>query len=275
MGACECENPMEFGYELNSSEKETSIPKKVPSINNPQPQEINELMNIDQKIPIPSENFIQNEEIEIQNEENIGGINALKSHIEEQNKNNNDTSKYYFTTTTDRPKDDFSEYLFDNINKIREDPQSFIDTIEKSKKNIFMDKRGLYIYKSSLVKVALNKGISAFDEAIDFLKNLKPMNKLIFSNELMIKYPINEEQIKDKKYMNEQINNKVKNGIPIKSFWRDIIKDCKTCLLLMIVDDTGINSGKKRNDILDPNMQCIGIISKTIGKNFASYVTLC
>ena len=101
------------------------------------------------------------------------------------------------------------------------------------------------------------------------------MQKLIFSNELLIDYPINEEQIKDKKYMNEQINIKVQNGIPIKSFWRDIIKDPQTCLILMVVDDTGVNSGKKRNDILDPNMQCIGIVSKKIGKSFASYITLC
>ena len=161
-----------------------------------------------------------------------------------------------------------------NINKIRENPQSFIEIIEQAKKNIILDQRGIYIYKST-VKVALSKGLPAFDEAIDFLKQLKPMNKLIFSNDLLIESPINEEQIKDKKYMNEQINKKVQNGIPIKSFWRDIIKDCKTCLILMIVDDTGVNSGKKRNDILDPNMQCIGIVSKKIGKSFASYITLC
>ena len=101
------------------------------------------------------------------------------------------------------------------------------------------------------------------------------MNKLLFSKELIIDPPDTEEEIQDKKFMNEQINNKVQNGIPIKSFWRDIVKDYKTCLLLMIVDDSGINSGKKRNDILDPSMQCIGIITKKIGKNFASYFALC
>ena len=181
---------------------------------------------------------------------------------------------YIFTTTVQRPKDDFSEYIFDNINKIREDPQSFIKVIEQAKKNIILDKKGIFIYKST-VKVALSRGVPAFDETINFLKNLKPMQKLIFSNELLMEYPINEEQIKDKKYMNDQINIKVQNGIPIKSFWRDIIKDPQTCLILMIVDDTGVNSGKKRNDILDPNMQCIGIVSKKIGKCFASYMTLC
>ena len=310
MGACECDNPMEFGYEVNSIENENEsnkdAKKKFFS-------KLNYEKNINnkEKINLIYQNYSQNNSdnfISIENERNPKEIKpeqnteekeiiinpqnkeegalALKSRLEineeinndiylnGNNNNDNNSSKFYFTTTAETPKDDFSIYIFENINKIRENPQSFIEIIEQAKKNIILDQRGIYIYKST-VKVALSKGLPAFDEAIDFLKQLKPMNKLIFSNELLIESPINEEQIKDKKYMNDQINKKVQNGIPIKSFWRDIIKDCKTCLILMIVDDTGVNSGKKRNDILDPNMQCIGIVSKKIGKSFASYITLC
>ena len=310
MGACECDNPMEFGYEVNSIENENESNKDAKkkffsklnyekNINNKEKINLN-YQNYSQN---NSDNFIsienernpkeikpeqntEEKEIIINPQNNEEGALALKSRLEineeitndiylnGNNNNDNNSSKFYFTTTAETPKDDFSIYIFENINKIRENPQSFIEIIEQAKKNIILDQRGIYIYKST-VKVALSKGLPAFDEAIDFLKQLKPMNKLIFSNELLIESPINEEQIKDKKYMNEQINKKVQNGIPIKSFWRDIIKDCKTCLILMIVDDTGINSGKKRNDILDPNMQCIGIVSKKIGKSFASYITLC
>ena len=294
MGACECENPMEFGYEVNSTlkEKEKEKIEKIeayPEINRGnfiKNSKINndyyndDIKSIEQKREKEQilEHNIQTSEnnnniIDIENK----GVNALKARIEIKTKEQNTESEnmnYIFTTTIQRPKDDFSEYIFDNINKIREDPQSFIKVIEQAKKNITLDKKGIFIYKSN-VKVALSRGVPAFDETINFLKNLKPMPKLIFSNELLIDYPINEEQIKDRKYMNEQINIKVQNGIPIKSFWRDIIKDPQTCLILMIVDDTGVNSGKKRNDILDPNMQCIGIVSKKIGKSFASYVTLC
>ena len=310
MGACECDNPMEFGYEVNSIENENE-----PNNNEKKKffSKLNYEKNINnkEKINLNYQNYSQNnsdnfisienegnpkeikpeqnteeKEIIINPQNNEEGALALKSRLEineeitndiylnGNNNNDNNSSKFYFTTTAETPKDDFSIYIFENINKIRENPQSFIEIIEQAKKNIILDQRGIYIYKST-VKVALSKGLPAFDEAIDFLKQLKPMNKLIFSNELLIESPINEEQIKDKKYMNEQINKKVQNGIPIKSFWRDIIKDCKTCLILMIVDDTGVNSGKKRNDILDPNMQCIGIVSKKIGKNFASYITLC
>ena len=310
MGACECNNPMEFGYEVNSIEKEneSNYEEKKQYFS-----KLNYEKNINniEKINLNYQNYSQNnsdnfisienernpkeikpeqnteeKEIIINPQNNEEGALALKSRLEineeitndiylnGNNNNDNNSSKFYFTTTAETPKDDFSIYIFENINKIRENPQSFIEIIEQAKKNIILDQRGIYIYKST-VKVALSKGLPAFDEAIDFLKQLKPMNKLIFSNDLLIESPINEEQIKDKKYMNEQINKKVQNGIPIKSFWRDIIKDCKTCLILMIVDDTGVNSGKKRNDILDPNMQCIGIVSKKIGKSFASYITLC
>ena len=306
MGACECENPIEFGYELNASEKDKDtdnndkekkeyfsklnykknnykyIANQNLNLNYQKFKENNEIINIDK-----NENEMDNrnnydiydiEEPKKISEENKEGVNALKFHIESKNEKINNTentnSNFYFTTTSERPKDEFSEYIFDNINQIRENPQSFIKVIEQAKKNIILDKRGIYIYKS-IVKVALSRGLPAFDETIDFLKKLNPMPKLIFSNDLLIDAPINEEQLKDKKYMNEQINAKVQNGIPIKSFWRDIIKDPKTCLILMIVDDNGPNSGKKRNDILDPNMQCIGIVSKKIGKNFASYITLC
>ena len=292
MGACECENPMEFGYEVNSTLKEKEKIEKIeayPEINREnfiKNSKINndyyndDIKSIEQKKEKEQilEHNIQTSEnnnniIDIENK----GVNALKARIEIKTNEQNTESEnmnYIFTTTVQRPKDDFSEYIFDNINKIREDPQSFIKVIEQAKKNIILDKKGIFIYKST-VKVALSRGVPAFDETINFLKNLKPMQKLIFSNELLMEYPINEEQIKDKKYMNDQINIKVQNGIPIKSFWRDIIKDPQTCLILMIVDDTGVNSGKKRNDILDPNMQCIGIVSKKIGKSFASYITLC
>ena len=65
----------------------------------------------------------------------------------------------------------------------------------------------------------------------------------------------------------------ISEGIPIKSYWRDIINDPETSFLMMIVDDTGKKSGMKRNDILDPNMKYIGICSKSIGKYFICFLT--
>ena len=307
MGACECENPMEFGYELNALEKDEQQTKKNElnennmntSQNNNEKNYVNTMSNIvssdnnrekenlQNKInqlninnSQDNQNYSEGQFIEEEKNPEGEGLNALRARYEKENNQNDeiyqsdDNKQFLFKNNLDEPQDDFSKYIFDNLNNIRENPQSFIPIIERAKSNIMYDKSGICIYKSS-VKVALSKGEPAFDEAIEYLKNLKPMQKLKFSSDLLIPLPENEEQIKDRTYMNELINKKVQSGIPIKSFWRDIIKNRETCLLLMVVDDTGPNSGRKRSDILDENMQYIGITSKKIGKNFASYMALC
>ena len=341
MGACECENPMEFGYEVNAAEKDdhkttknkykeisTNSSNKISENNNNtisnivssdnnrkinninQPNEVKDyqenmqnneqIMEEEEKNEEEERNEMEEdkkeeeernemeekyEEEERRNEEEERFLRARYENEQNQNEeinaidnqiNNNENeneNEFEENNVNDQP-DEFSKYIFDNINYIRENPQSFIPIVEQSKSKVVNDKKGICIYKSS-VKVALSKGKPAFDETIEYLKKLKPMNKLEFNPELLVPPPIYEKQLKDKTYMNKIINNKIQSGIPIKSFWRDIIKDPETCLILMIVDDTGANSGKKRNDILDPNMQSIGITSKKIGNSFASYVILC
>jgi hypothetical protein len=307
MGACECENPMEFGYELNALEKDeqqtkknelnennmntsqnnneknyvNTMPNIVSSDNNREKENLqNKINQLNINNSQDNQNYSEGQFIEEEKNPEGEGLNALRARYENENNQNDeiyqsdDNKQFLFKNNLDEPQDDFSKYIFDNLNNIRENPQSFIPIIERAKSNIMYDKSGICIYKSS-VKVALSKGEPAFDEAIEYLKNLKPMQKLKFSSDLLIPLPENEEQIKDRTYMNELINKKVQSGIPIKSFWRDIINNRETCLLLMVVDETGPNSGRKRSDILDENMQYIGITSKKIGKNFASYMALC
>ena len=193
-------------------------------------------------------------------------INEIKLKRElNSNLNNN-------TINEKKPMDDFSQYIFNHINKIRENPQSFISNIEEAKPYILYNKSKKLIYKKN-VKVALSEGIPAFQEAISILKICKPMNKLIFEPKLMVKLPDNEDDIIDKEYFKPEIRKMISEGIPIKSYWRDIINDPETSFLMMIVDDTGKKSGMKRNDILDPNMKYIGICSKSIGKYFICFLT--
>ena len=193
-------------------------------------------------------------------------INEIKLKRElNSNLNNN-------TINEKKPMDYFSQYIFNHINKIRENPQFFINNIEEAKPFILYNKSKKLIYKKN-VKVALSEGIPAFQEAISILKICKPMNKLIFEPKLMVKLPDNEDDIIDKEYFKYEIRKMISEGIPIKSYWRDIINDPETSFLMMIVDDTGKKSGMKRNDILDPNMKYIGICSKSIGKYFICFLT--
>ena len=223
---------------------------------------------------------------------NLFHSNKLNDSVkQEENKNNNDNNKNEIIEDIDKkensknenlnlidlnidnnlPKDDFSKYIFEQINKIRKNPKDFIDIIEKSKSCITIDKKGKLKYKNK-VKVALSEGLPIFNEAISFLEQCSSMEELIFNPNICIPIPNNENDIKSKSYLTEKIE-EINQNFPISSYWRDIITDPETSFILMIVDDTGKKNRMKRNDILNPDYKYIGICSVTIGKTFGCYVT--
>ena len=172
-----------------------------------------------------------------------------------------------------KPEEAFSLYIFEQINALRENPQSFIEVLEKAKSHITLDKSGVKIYKSS-VKVALNKGEEAFDKAIEVLEKTEPMKKLKYNPDFLIELPTNELDVKSKEYLTDQVKLKLDAGIDVKSFWKDIVRDAESCFILTIVDDSGKNAGNKRNDILNPENKYIGITTVRIGKSFACYFVI-
>ena len=172
-----------------------------------------------------------------------------------------------------RPSDDFSQYMFEQINKIRNNPRSFIDIFKKAKERIKTDKRG-NLYYSGKIKVALYKGVKAFDETISSLEKMKPMKSLLYKNELKIKISENKNDFKTGDYLRKKINELIKSGVKIRAFWRDIINDPEINFLLMIVDDNPIRRGGKRKDILNPEMKYIGINSGMIDQYFVCYTVL-
>ena len=199
----------------------------------------------------------------------------IKTKIISQDKNKSKSKiklKKKIKIKKEMPKDDFSKYIYEHINGIRTDPKSFIPNIEEAKKFITRNKRNKLIYKKD-IKVALSEGLVAFEEAISILNICKPMNKLIFDPNLMVRLPQNEEEMLNKNYFKNEIKKMIQKGIPINAYWRDIIKEKETSFLMMIVDDTGLKAGLKRKDILDPNMKYIGLCSTNIGKHFVCFMT--
>ena len=57
----------------------------------------------------------------------------------------------------------------------------------------------------------------------------------------------------------------------IDVFFKDLIKIPEVSALLMIVDDSEKNPGKKRQAVLNSEFKYIGISSKFIGKTFIAY----
>ena len=59
----------------------------------------------------------------------------------------------------------------------------------------------------------------------------------------------------------------------IDVFFKDLVKIPEVSALLMVVDDSPKNPGKKRQAILNKDIKFIGINSKFIGKTFIAYFT--
>ena len=229
--------------------------------------------------------FHMNSGSNIINDNNNAQMNQMQfsqfeqSHSQSESQNINNSSinyslKYKNLDTSMQPSDNFSKALFSQINKIRSNPQSYINFIENSKKNIMTDKKGRLIYNGT-IKIALTRGEKAFDEAIDFLKKSKSMEQLVFNPYLTVEMPKTANEIKYKNDLRYKVEKMINKGIIIKSFWRDVIRDPEISFLMMMVDDTGEMSGMRRKDLLDPNMKYIGINAVEINGSFVCYITLC
>ena len=236
--------------------------------------QINIHLNINQ-----NENENENEEKKLKNIQYSSQDNSIN-----QMKNNSLSQE---NSLIKKEKDNknpinFNLKVIELINNIRSDPVSFAETIEESKKNIRIEKvlvkdkitgdqieKDKIIYKKK-VKVALSKGEIAFTEASNILKNLKPIPPLEYNENIVLKLPETESQMKDSSYLKLQAE-EVKRRFEVDCFFKDLVKDPFVSTLLMVVDDNGKNGGKKRKAILNPEYKYIGVDSKFFGKTFIAY----
>ena len=170
---------------------------------------------------------------------------------------------------------DYPERIVELINNIREDPVGYADIIEDNIKNIIEeedknDPTNIRLIFKKKVKVALNKGEPVFREAAEILRSLSPLPPLEFREEKCIPLPENEEELKDPTFLREQVK-KIREETAIDVFFKDLIKVPEVSGLLMMVDDTNKNAGKKRMALLNKDLKYIGVTSKFIGKTFIAY----
>ena len=198
--------------------------------------------------------------------------NLIKSDINYERENNENTkisrnSKY----------SNYSERIIELINNIRQDPASYAEIIEDSIRNIVDDNnkndytKNRIIYKQK-VKVALNKGKEAFFEAAEILRNIDPLPPLEFVSEMCIPLPETEEELRDPSFLKSQVKELKDEGIFIDVYFKDLIKVPEVSALLMVVDDSYKNTGKKRKALLNKDFKYIGVNSKFIGRSFVAYL---
>ena len=172
----------------------------------------------------------------------------------------------------------YPEKIIELINKIRQDPVAYADEVIDSMKNIVEDNnkndptKNKIIYKKK-VKVALTKGKQAFLEAAEDLRNTEPLPPLEFVPEICIPLPEDEKDMKDPNFLKKRVMELKNEGIKIDIFYKDLVKVPEVSVLLMIVDDSGKNAGKKRMTLLDKDIKYIGVNSKFVGKTFIAYLS--
>lgn len=171
----------------------------------------------------------------------------------------------------------YPERIVELINTIRQDPSAFADIIEESIHNIIENNnkddssKTKIIYKQK-IKVALTRGEPAFHEAAEELRNSAPLPPLEFVSNLCIPLPETEEEMKDPTFLKSQVKELRDEGVSIDVFFKDLVKIPEVSALLMIVDDSSKNAGKKRMALLNNEFKFIGVNSKFIGKTFIAYL---
>ena len=190
--------------------------------------------------------------------------------LSQKNKNNNNN----YIILKDEEESDirekeymkkYSEYpskIIGLINRIRQNPKEYADIIEDSIKNIVREERDIeqnkpkIIYKEK-VKVALMRGEPAFREAAQELRKMEPVPPLIFNEDICIPLPDNENDFRDSTYLRNKVKEILAKNITINVFFKELVKLPEVSALLMIVDDNGKNSGKKRKALLNKNFKYI------------------
>ena len=262
---CRCANSNEEEYEINkrnmAEENIYNNKNEKNELNNSNNHFSNNDYNSDKNktnfspIAKEAENFQENEA-------------APNPDIERENNEISKNQKYL----------NYPERIIDIINTIRQDPVSYADVVIDSMKNIVEDNnkddstKNKIIYKKK-VKVALTRGKPAFLEAAEHLRNTEPLPPLEFVPEICIPLPEDELDMKDTNFLKKKVIELRKEGINIDIFYKDLVKIPEVSALLMIVDDSGRNAGKKRQTLLDKDVKYIGVNSKFVGKTFIAYLS--
>ena len=256
----------------NSSEAELEIYKREITGENLNNNEANEINNSNNRL---SNHDLNNEK----NRNNFSpNLNEAENYHDSELSPNIDKIGQSREISKNSKYLNYPEKIIEIINGIRQDPVSYADVILDSMRNIIEDnnkddfKKNKIIYKKK-VKVALTKGKPAFLEAAEQLRNLEPLPPLEFVPEICIPLPENETEMKDSNFLKNKVLELKNEGINIDIFYKDLVKIPEVSALLMIVDDSGKNSGKKRMTLLDKDIKYIGVNSAFIGKTFIAYLS--
>ncbi len=206
-------------------------------------------------------------------------LNGSNSNITNDNINDSNFSRE-FKKNTNQNSNYLIYKLFEYINKIRTNPMSMIDKIEKSKSRIFEKDNKILFDCGNNVYSLLNKGITVFDDCIKFMLTQKILQPIELNNDLKIEFDLQNNSKKDftsLHYITNILKKKlefIKNQYFIIGFHYDVcIDNPEISSILQIVDDTG-NHFSRRKNILNSKAKYVGISFVYINKHIVCYYLL-
>ena len=155
----------------------------------------------------------ESENKELETGDNLNNQKNIDINQENTNPKNEEQDEDYLEKLNEEKNAKYAEYpdkMLEIINKIRENPAAYADVIEDSIKYIIEvpdkedETKSRLVFKKK-VKVALNKGESAFHEAAEILRQMEPMAPLEFNGNICIPLPQDEEELRDCNYLKEQV----------------------------------------------------------------------
>ncbi len=157
------------------------------------------------------------------------------------------------------------------LNTCRANPQAYANMVEKHIQFISENpdtnaKNAAFYVREGMPKISLTRGVPAFQEFAEKLRNMEPFNKIEFKSCLQI--PINEDPSKwtSKEVIGESVN-RIKTGLKEAGTYKNFnfhfdvgSPFSENSFVLQLVDDTPFKGSRSRN-ILNPNFQYVGVSS--------------
>ena len=166
----------------------------------------------------------------------------------------------------------YPEEMLNKFNYIRQNPNSYANTIEDSMDYITETMKNgnkVFYYKKQL-KVTIYRGEPGFRDAAKELKTRDPLPKLELKNDLCVPLPSSKSDLRNKNYLKNQINN-IRSNRRVDAFFKDNIKNPEVSALLIMVDDNEKSNGKRRDIILRRDIKYVGISAGEVEGTFVAY----
>ena len=178
-------------------------------------------------------------------------------------------------------KQNYIEHFMRELNSCRTNPSAYADIVERHMGYIQENpdtgaKNAAFYVRDGMPKISLTRGAVAFQEFIDKLRSMEPMNKIQLRKDLSIEIDEDSSKWTSKDYIGQAVN-KVKSEIKETANYKNFnfhfdvgSPYSENSFVLQLVDDTPFKGSRSRN-ILNKDFAYVGISSLKVKNKHCGY----